>query len=179
VSLFRRREPLHRRLAREGGLDPPRPVDTRPSWGEVGIHGVARPREWDTVAVVPADLPGDRASFAALPGGTIVVDEGPDEIAPLADAVERTLQPPYRAEAVRRGPETWSVGASRIRVVELREAPGDAVTLTVGPEGRELVVDGARSFGSLPQLEQLLAGDGVVEATRIDGDVFEVRVHNL
>jgi hypothetical protein len=178
VRLFRR-EPLHRRLAREGGLEP-RPVDTRPWWGEVGIHGVARPREWDTVAIVTAELVGDRASFIALDGSTIVVQEGPDEVVPLAEAVERTLAPPYRAEAVRRPDGTWSVGATQIRVVELPETDGDDVTLTVGPEGRELVVDGARRFGSAPELETFLRGSrGVVQARRIDGRSFELVVHAL
>jgi len=180
LSIFGRRKPLHERLAREGGLDESRPVDTRPSWGEVGIHGVSRPREWDTVAIVAAELPGERAAFAALPDGTLVVDEGPDDLAPLAEGVERALRPPYRAEAVRRGDGTWSVGARAIRVVELPDAPGDELQLTVGPDGRELHVDGARSFGTVPRLEGLLGGgDGVVAATRLDADTFEVRVHSL
>jgi hypothetical protein len=180
LSLFGRRRPLHERLAQEGGLEEPRPVDTRPWWGEVGIHGVPRPREWDTVAVVAAELPGERAAFATLPDGTLVVDEGPEGLAPLAEAVERSLRPPYRAEAVRRDERTWSVGARAIRVVDVADAPGDELQLTAGPEGRELRVDGARSFGTVPALEQLLEGaDGVVAATRLDGDAFEVRVHSL
>jgi hypothetical protein len=180
LSLFGRRKPLHERLAEQGGLDEPRPVDTRPWWGEVGIHGVPRPREWDAVAVVSAELPGERAGFAALPDGSLVVDDGPDGLAPLAEAVERSLRPPYRAEAVRRDDGTWSVGARAIRVVEVRDAPGDELQLTVGPDGRELHVDGLRSFGTVPALEELLqGGNGVVAATRLDGDAFEVRVHSL
>jgi hypothetical protein len=178
VRLFRR-EPLHRRLAREGGLEP-RPVDTRPSWGEVGIHGVARPREWDSVVVVETDLDGERAAFVALPGGTVVVDDGPDDVVPLAEALERTLEPPYRAEAVRRPDGTWSVGGNRIRVVVLPDTDGDDVVLTVGPEGRELVADGERRFGSAPELERFLEGaQGVVRARRIDGPSFELVVHSL
>ena len=47
VPLFRR-EPLHERLAREGGLDPrPLPEAGPPGWMETGIHGVPRHREWD------------------------------------------------------------------------------------------------------------------------------------
>lgn len=179
VRLFRR-EPLHRRLAREGGLEP-RPVDTRPGWGEVGIHGVARPREWDVVVLVSAELDGLRSSFVALPGGTVVVEDGPDGVEPLAEAVERTLDPPYRAEAVSRPEDgTWSVGAKRIRVVELADLDGDELTLTVGPDGRALVVDGEQRFGSAPALEAFLAGaKGVVRARRIDGPSFELAVHTL
>jgi hypothetical protein len=178
MGLFRR-DPVHRRLAREGGLEQ-RPVDTRPSWGEVGIHGVPRPREWDTVVLVPAELQGERASFVALAGGTVVVEEGPDGVVPLAEAVERTLDPPYRAEAVRRPDGIWSVGANRIRVVDLPTTDGDELTLTVGQQGRELVVDGEHRFGSAPELEAFLAGAaGVVEARRIDGSRFELVVHAL
>jgi hypothetical protein len=81
---------------------------------------------------------------------------------------------------VRREDGSWSVGARSIRVLELPQAPGDEVSLTVGAEGRELRVDGDRSFGTVPELEALLGGrDGVVEARRIDGDAFELQVHTL
>lgn len=174
-----RREPLHRRLARQGGLEAP-PVDTTPRWGEVGIHGVARPREWDAVARVDADLPGKEARFVALPGGELVIEDGPDDVAPLADAVERSLQPPYRAEAVRRGDGSWAVAARRIRVAELPGAEGETIRLERSEEeGRRLEVDGAPAFGTVPALEALLDGDGVVTARRLDGPLWEVDVHRL
>jgi hypothetical protein len=171
LSLFRRREPLHERLAREGGLEWPRPVDTRPQWGEVGIHGVARPREWDTVVTVTTDLEGERAAFVALPDGSVVVDEGPDGLAPLADAVERSLAPPYRAEAVRRPDGTWAVAANRIRVLELPDAEGDELQVTVDADG----VPDRR----LPALAELVDPPGVVTARRIDGASWEVRIDRL
>lgn len=176
---FRRREPIHRRLAREGGLDPTRPVDPGPRWGEVGIHGVARPREWDVVLAVPADVPGESARFVALPDGSLVIEEGPDDVAPLAEAVERSLPAPYRAEAVRRQDGAWAVAARRIRVIELPEAEGDSIRVSVSPEGRQVQVDGSTVFGSVPALEALLDRDGVVSATRIDGELWEVRVDRL
>ena len=131
--LFRRREPLHRRLAREGGLTPP-PVDTGPNWGEVGIHGIPRPREWD--AVVTADVPGlsgDELRFVVLDDGTLLVEEGADtdDPTPLADALDGTLEPPYRAEARRRAGTTWAAGARRIEVAELEEdVNGDELWLS-------------------------------------------------
>lgn len=183
-----RRKPLHERLAEEGGLvarQPP-PHDTTPRWGEAGIHGVARPREWDAVGVADApDLPGEEIRFAALPDGTLLVDaELPDDaLSPLAEAIEGALRPPYRAEAVRREQTRWAVGARAIEVVELpEEIDGDEIELTVQDDGRTLLVDGARSFGSVPTLERL-AGERfdayVVRAERLDGPLWEVRVGAL
>jgi hypothetical protein len=175
---FWRREPLHERLAREGGLGP-RPVDTGPRWGEVGIHGVSRPREWDAVATVETELEGAEARFVALPDGTLLVESGPDDVAVLAEAVERSLPPPYRAEAVRRTAEAWAVAARRIRVVDLPDQDGEEVDLTTGPDGRRLLVDGETRFGASPALEQLVDGDGHVRAARLDGTLWEVAVSRL
>ena len=148
---WRREKPLHERLAEEADLDigkgteepraPSRlsglahglfdgflsaPPDEfgRPSpLGEVGVHGVARPRRWDAVVSVDAELPGDEVHFASLPDGTLLVDEDvPDgALVPLAEAIEQTLAPPYRAEGVRRGEGVWAVAANRI---EVRAFPG-------------------------------------------------------
>src|SRR5437868_8118445 len=116
MSLFRRRESLHERLAREGGVDEsPPPVDPGPRWGEVGIHGVPRPREWDAVVAAEApDLKGDAATFVALENGDLIEEEGPEgDLSPLADAVEGRLAPPYRAQAVQKGEGVWTVAARR------------------------------------------------------------------
>jgi len=60
LSLFRRKESLHEKLAREGGL-----VETETTaapWDKAGIHGVARPRRWDAVVTAEAELDGDSAA---------------------------------------------------------------------------------------------------------------------
>ena len=89
MSLFRRGEPLHVRLAREGGLplgDERRP---RGPWDIAGIHGLHRPRQWDAVVTAEAPgLEGERAAVRRAPDGTLVVEEGPDDVEPLAAAVE-------------------------------------------------------------------------------------------
>ena len=177
---FWRREPLHERLAREGGLEP-RPVDTAPNWGEVGIHGVSRPREWDAVVRADVDLEGEEASFVALPDGTLVAERGTDDLVPLAEALERTIDRPYRAEAVRRGTGSWAVAAKRIRVLTLPadEADGDEIEVTVGPDGRRVVVDGQPVFGSVPALEALVPDGGLVRARRLDGPLWEVEATHL
>jgi len=174
VGIFRRSEPLHERLAREGGLAPD-PPDPRPAWQETGIHGIARAREWDVTATAAApDLEGDSARFVVLPDGTLLVEEGPDaSLEPLAAAVEESLAPPYRARAARQSETLWAVQARRIQVVEIPDGPeGDTIELTRD----SLLVDGERAFGTIPQLEEL--GD-VVRAERLDGDLWEVHVAAL
>ena len=174
MGIFRRSEPLHERLAREGGLAPD-PPDPRPAWQETGIHGIARAREWDVTATAAApDLEGDSARFVVLPDGTLLVEEGPDaSLEPLAAAVEESLAPPYRARAARQSETLWAVQARRIQVVEIPDGPeGDTIELTRD----SLLVDGERAFGTIPQLEEL--GD-VVRAERLDGDLWEVHVAAL
>jgi hypothetical protein len=181
---FWRREPLHVRLARKGGLGPP-PEHPGPHWGEVGIHGIPRPREWD--AVISADAPdvrGDEARFVVLADGMLLIEESVDDaIAPLADALEGALEAPYRAEARRSGGTLWAIGARRIEVVTIdEEIAGDELTLTVHEGRRELTVDGARSFGGVRSLERWAVERWeayAITAERLDGDLWEVRAAAL
>jgi hypothetical protein len=171
LTLFRRQEPLHVRLAREGGIPLEEPP-TRPAWDEAGIHGLHRVREWDAVVTLEApDVEGDRAAFVALPNGDFVVEEGPDGVKPLAAALERELRPPYRAEAVRRGEGLWAVAGRRIEVVELPGVSGEELEVTTHGDERTLLVDGERGFGGMPQLER---PEHVVRARRLDGELWEV-----
>jgi hypothetical protein len=182
-----RREPLHKKLAREARLEqaPERgPVDPGAHWGVTGIHGVPRPRRWDAVASAEAPgLAGDEVHFVALPNGDLVVDEDepPDTLAPLADAVEQTLEAPYRAEAVRQNDDVWAVAARRIAVASF-PAGGDELELVSGEAGRTLTVDGERAFGSVPELERIGGSQGehyVVRASRLDGEVWEIEADPL
>jgi len=187
MGLFRRRKPLHQRLLEQAGLEVPQ-ADARPVIAgsrEPGIHGIARQRDWDAVATVQApDISGDELAFDVLPDRTVVVDEevGDAPLAPLADAVERELQPPYRARAVRQSEDLWAVAARAIDVVQLPGRAGETIELSVRGGERVLSVDGAREFGSDPELEALGAGrhrDYVVRAERLDGDWWEVKVDPL
>jgi hypothetical protein len=178
---FRRREPLHERLAREGGLAPPLPHDPGPHWGEVGIHGLHRPREWDAVATVRTELPGEVVRFVALPDGTVVVEEGDENVDPsvLADAVEAEVTAPYRAEAVHRGKDVWAVAARAIDVVEIADDPGgEVVQLVWNGVERRFLVDGVPSLARARELEALAPtrSEGyVIDAERLDGALWEVR----
>ncbi len=177
-------EPLHERLAREGGLpfgDIP-PHDTRPRWGNAGIHGIPRPREWDAIVRAEGvDLDASEVSFVALADGTLVVDGDEEgDLARLAEAVEAELKPPYRAQAVRTDEGGWTVAAEAIELVELdREIEGEELELTMSRGERMLLIDGAPAFGITRELERLGAERGddfVVRASRVDGDLWDVRV---
>jgi hypothetical protein len=182
VGIFRRSKPLHERLAEEGALGeaPGGGLAWTGVISETGIHGVPRDREYDAVVTAEApDVEGDAARFVALEDGTLVVEDGEGELAPLADAIEQEVQRPYRADAVRRGATQWAVAGKALRVVALPEPGGDEVELAVRGEERTLVVDGNREFGTLPALEALADGDAVIRASRLDGDLWEVRVDPL
>jgi hypothetical protein len=184
VGLFRRREPLHEQLAREGGLDVARIGEPRPpGWMETGIHGVPRAREWDAVVTVEVEgVEGERARFVALSDDTLVVEEGED-VEPLAAAIDEIASLPYRAEAARRSETQWAVGIREIEVLELPDDPGGSeLTLTVHDGERTLLVDGAHTFASIRELEQLGSARGssyVVQATRLDGAFWEVEAMPL
>jgi len=195
VTLFRRRRPLHERLAEAGGLDlgpgAARGLGAQPpGWdgaqrGEPGIHGVPRPRRWDTVASSEAPrLRGEAVHFVALDDGTLIVDEDEpdDSLGPLADAVEVTLRPPYRAEAVRRDGDTWAVAARRIEVIDAPGLQGDEAELVVTREGHVLRVDGQTTLADAPALRRLGEREGpeyVVRASRLDGSLWEVEATPL
>ena len=154
-------------------------------WHDSAVTGLARTREWDVTALADApELKGDEVRFDVLPDGSILVENevGDSGLAPLAEAVEATLPPPYRARAVRRTDARWAIQARAIRVVDLPDQPGDAIEITDREGVRELKIDGERSFGSVPALEQLASAqfpDYALQAQRLDGDLWELRVDPL
>src|SRR5215471_17722594 len=148
MSLFKRREPLHVMLAREGGIDLDGSDDSaepRQPWDDSVIHGNHQARQWDAVTTVAApDLPGDRIGFVALPGGELVDEAGGGDLSILAGALD--LEPPYRAEAVRRSDSLWALAARRIDVVELPGVDGEEIELASHGGERTLRIDGERVF---------------------------------
>lgn len=161
----------------------PLPHDPGPHWGEVGIHGLHRQREWDSLVTAEADLEGEEALLVALPGDRVLVQVGARGLdwQPLVAAVG--LPRPFRARAVRRDSRTWVVAARRLEVVELARDPGgDEVELAFDGAERSVRVDGEPTLAPVPELEALGAGrfDAyVVRATRLEGSVWEVEVAPL
>ena len=161
----------------------PLPHDPGPHWGEVGIHGLHRQREWDAVVAVEAsDVPGDEGWFVALVDGAVLIEEADDDaVAQLARSVP--VEAPYRAHAIRRGPGTWAVAARRIQTVDLAADPGgDAVEIAWDGVERSVRIDGEPTLAGLPELERLGAsryGTYVVTAARLAGVTWEVSVAPL
>jgi len=200
VGFFRRRqETLNEQLLREAGLDPvqvlgdmaPRPAPFEPPMSVLTAAGLPHdlrlsPKEWDAAVTVTAPgLVGDRVEFTTIPNGDVIVSEesGDADLSPLADAVERNVSPPYRATATRQDGDLWAVGAKRIEVAQIPFPDADKLALSRMGDEQELRVDGEPSDSAVPpELEQLGGRAGVaflVEAERIDGDLWEVRVTAL
>jgi hypothetical protein len=149
---------------------------------------VPRARRFDVVATVhTAGVEGDSVDFVTLPDGTPVLAAGATAqrdgvLAPLQEAVEASVERPYRAEAVRRGPDLWAVAARRIELVSAPGLAGEEAELVSTGEGRSLHVDGQARFGSVPAFERAGAASGpdyVVRAVRVQGDVWEIQAAAL
>lgn len=198
MGLFRRRnETLNEQLLRAAGLDPaqvlgdsrPRPIQQPPSvLAALGVPDGSSlgPKEWD--AAVTADVPalaGNRIEFTTIPDGDVIVDDetGDADLSPLADAVEQRIGPPYRAVAQRQDGDLWAVAARRIQVAQIAFPDGDKLEFSHHGDHGELHVDGQPSDALVPpELERLAETSGdsyYVEAERIDGDLWEVRVTAL
>jgi hypothetical protein len=159
----------------------PLPHDPGPHWGEVGIHGLHRQREWDAIATVERGAEGSEAWFVVLADGMVVAEAGDTDPAPFRDAV--SVAPPVRAHAVRRDGTTWVVAARRIETVELEDAPaGDDIEIAWDGSERTVRIDGEPTLGGVPALERLAAtrhSTYVVTATRVVGEIWEIAVSPL
>ncbi len=188
MPLWRRRRALHEELAEGSGL-----LDWKSTYETGGLfkgtldvlHG-GRPREWDAVATATASqLEGDELEFTTLPDGTFLVDDDPPEgaLAPLAEAIEQSLAPPYQARAVRTEGDLWSVAANRIEVVELSaEIEGDTISLAVQGDERTFLVDERPAWADVRALEAFASerhADFVLRAERLEGKLWAVKVNPL
>jgi len=160
----------------------PLPHDPGPHWGEVGIHGIHRQREWDAVVTVQApDLAGDELWFVALPDGRVVVDDGVADPTAMVLLLDRPA--PYRAHAVRRDERVWAVAVRGIQTIELERDPGGSfVELAWDGAERSVRIDGEPTLAGVPELERLGAerhAAYVVTAARLVDDVWEIEVTPL
>ncbi|HEY7397718.1 MAG TPA: hypothetical protein VH538_05415 [Gaiellaceae bacterium] len=117
-----------------------------------------------------------------VPSGDEEPPSDEKQLAPLQEAVEASVERPYRVEAVRQGPDLWAVAARRIELVSVPALDGESVELVSTRDGRSLAVDGRPQFGSARALEEVGEQQGpeyVVRATRVAGDLWEVEAAAL
>jgi hypothetical protein len=211
VGFFRRERPIHEQLAEEGGLDlvggavadepelesPREQLSGATSVARallgpqitedlLAAHGVPRAREWDAIATAEApDLPGDELDFVVAEDGTLFVDLDlpEDALTPVADALEASISPPYRAVARRREGDVWSATAIAVDVVSVpQEIPGDEIVIAVHGEQETLLIDGEEYHGEIPALEsfgQQRSESFVLTGSRLDNELWEVTVNAL
>lgn len=186
MGIFRKKATYNEQMLREAGLD--RVVFNTPN--PLPIEGATDYTrlvpEWDAAATVLAPgIEADAVNFTVLRGGDLIVESeaGDSDLAPLADAIEQHIEPPYRAAASRQEGDLWAVGAKPIEVVEFAYPDADTLELSRRDGVEELRIDGGPTdVAPPPELRQLGEGAGAdfaVEARRIDGDSWEVEASPL
>jgi hypothetical protein len=153
-----------------------------PGWRAAGTSLGRRPPGNDVFATTAApELTSDSQTFTTLPDGTVIVDESCDEdLSPLADAVEKYVQPPYTAMAERRENGLFYISARPIKVARFT-AEGDDLELTSVDGVRTYSTDGETTDptlapDALAELGAARSRDYVAHATRIDDDFWETSI---
>lgn len=198
MGLFRKKETLNEQKLREAGLDrvvlnTPQPgaIDAGPlppATGDIRVGNTepGRLTHFDAITTATAPgLTGDLIEFAALPNGDLIVSMGDadDDLAPLADAIEERLSPPYKASASRQDGDVWEVGASRIEVAEFAFPDADTLQLSQRDGIGEFRIDGGLTDVAPPaelrRLGENVGAEFFVVAERIDGDYWEFMVNRF
>jgi hypothetical protein len=154
--------------------------------GVLAFAGIPRTRgDWDIVITGEApELTGaDELGFVVVEDGDIYMDSHlPDgDVTPLAEVIELQPQLPDRAAGVRQEGDLWAVSAREIELARFR-AVGDQIELTARGGEHELVVDGRKSFGGVPELEQLgksVSEDFFARAERVEDDLWEIEINPI
>lgn len=136
------------------------------------------------VSLIAPDVAGDYAVFVALPERLIIVEEqeGDGDLGVLADAVEKRLQAPYRARALRVDERRFVVVASEIETIEVLALDGEELVVFALPDGqRTAVLDGAGYRLASPEVEAILEESApcLLRLENIDESVWEVTVDLL
>jgi len=193
VGLFRKRaDTYNEQMLREAGLllDPqPETFSPEPTLlAKAGLPDGAGvgPGDWDAATTTTAPgIAGDKVEFTTLPEGDLIVGEeaGNGDLAPLADAIEESVRPPYRAVGTRQRGDLWAVAAKRIDVAKIEFPGADSLDLSRRDSWEEFRVDGESSEKPVParlrELGERAGSDFYAKAERIDGDSWEVRVSAL
>lgn len=164
-------------------VDSPGPGDSS-GLGLDALSASSRPREWDSfVSTGAPDLTGDTLRFFALENGSLVIleDVADEAVSPLAEALHRRIQPPYRAAAARTDGDVWCAIAESVELIESPEIAGDEFELTDFEGRHELRVDGVLTA---PIPEQLLAivrpdGNSALIGERVADGLYAIKVWPL
>lgn len=164
-------EPAPETPATGGGAEPEQEEGAEES------HGVV-------VSLLAPDIAGDYAVFVALPERLIIVEEqeGDSDLGALADAVEKRLQAPYRARALRVDERRLVVVASEIETIELPGLDGEELVVFALPDGqRTAVLDGARYELERPDVESILEESApcLLRLENVDESVWELSLDLL
>ncbi len=132
--------------------------------------------------------------FLAFEEVVVAVAGAPQEIVErLAAVLDRELERPYSAQAVRRGPSEWMVGGKRTHasLITLALPANDAVEVIVAPDGeRTAVLDGEPVGGLVEPAVDLVLRElehrgrlrfraFVARADRVDDDRWQLTVDPL
>ena len=161
----------------------PLPHDPGPHWGEVGIHGLHRQREWDAVITVEApDVPGDEGWFVVLAGGQVLIEELDGAAARLARAIAANTAVPCPCRQARTLTRGRSAYAGSRRSSSPRICVATPWSSCWDGAERSVRIDGEPTLAGVPELERLGASRHrayVVTATRLTGSIWEVSVAPL
>jgi hypothetical protein len=136
------------------------------------------------VSLIAPDIAGDYAVFVALPERVLIVEEqeGDSDLGILADAIEKRLQAPYRARALRVDERRFVVVAGAIETVELPGLDGEELVVFALPDGqRTAVLDGASYQLASPEVEAILdeSAPCLLRLENVDESVWEVSLELL
>jgi len=136
------------------------------------------------VSLLAPDIAGDYAVFVGLPERLIIVEEqeGDSDLGVLADAVEKRLQAPYRARALRVDDRRFVVVAGEIETIELPGLDGEELVVFALPDGqRTAVLDGARYQLASAEVESILGESApcLLRLENVDESVWEISIDLL
>ncbi len=170
---------------REEDIVDPRVV---PRWVPVGVSGVPRSRDWDTVTVIELpELEGlslEEFAFLKLPDGSfggLTAEVPASAVERVASLVDPLLDLPYEVRAARRGTHEWSIGARSVKTDLVALPSGldaETITVAVAPDGSStLFVDGDEPEILSDDLE--LAAAELVRQGRLRGPAFAARAERV
>jgi hypothetical protein len=136
------------------------------------------------VSLLAPDIAGDYVSFVSLPGRLLIVEEqeGDSDLGVFADAVDKRLESPYRARALRADGNRFAMVAYEIETIQLPGLDGDELVVFAMPDGQRTAALDGKLLQPIPYgLEPILSESApcLLTLANIDEDIWEVSVDLL